>query len=267
MLSIAHFGLPYIAIILREPRASFDVQGLSLYVGVRKDDKSDDDDDNDTVASPHMSTSDLRMKKIMRVVNTAMYDNPLAQLYRRAFDDLADAPEAHLRIHTDPSHRPAGGAAAGAHERQYNAPTAGNVAVILHAPCETNYHDVIVHRKDVPLLTSTSKQVTVYDNGCVNGQKVSWLTPVPKEGTYAIISMGDGTINTTVELRDNSKFKNPASGLRRVPYTNSHYDALAFPLFFHRGTQTWGNGFEAHTHIWPISNSYLALSRTTPTLL
>ena len=138
--------------------------------------------------------------------------------------------------------------------------TAGNVAVILHAPAETNCHDVIVHRKDVPLLTSTSKQVTVYDNGYVNGQKVCWLTPVPNEGTYAINNMGDGTINTTVVLRNNAKFKNPASGLRRVPYTNSHYDALAFPLFFHRGTQTWGNGFEAHTHIWPISNS-------SPTLL
>ena len=225
------------------------MQGPSLYIGVRKDDKSDDDDYNNTVASPRMSISDSRMKEIMRVVNTVMYDNPLAKLYRRAFEAAANAPEAHLRIHTDPSHRPAGGAAAGAHERQYNAPTAGNVAVILHAPAETNCHDVIVHRKDVPLLTSTSKQVTVYDNGYVNGQKVCWLTPVPNEGTYAINNMGDGTINTTVVLRNNAKFKNPASGLRRVPYTNSHYDALAFPLFFHQGTQTWGDGFEAHTHI------------------
>lgn len=179
----------------------------------------------------------------MRVVNEAMYANPLAQKYRRAFDDAANAPEAYLRIHTDVNSRPAGGAAAGAHGRQYNAPTADSVAVILHAPGKSSCHDVIVHRKEAPLLTSTSKQVKVSDDGRVGGQRVTWLTSTPDAGTYTVACAVDGSIGATVRLADGSAFENPPTGLQRVPYTNSLYDALAFPLLFQRGTPTWHDGF------------------------
>ena len=35
-----------------------------------------------------------------------------------------------------------------------------------------------------------------------------------------------------------------SGGLQRVSYLNSSYDALAFPLYFPRGTATWHHGFK-----------------------
>ena len=127
--------------------------------------------------------TERRLKAVLRPVNTTMHTNPLALQYKAAFDASESVPQAHVRFHTDPGQLPKGGAAAGAHERQYNAPTAGSVSVVLHAPSPDVGFDVLVQRK-------------------------------------------------------------VAGGLQRVSYSNSSYDALAFPLYFPRGTSTWHHGFK-----------------------
>jgi hypothetical protein len=66
---------------------------------------------------------------------------------RRAAGSTGNAPTARLKLHVEPGQIPPGGAAAGAHERQYNAPTADNVAVILHAPSDDASLDLIMHPK------------------------------------------------------------------------------------------------------------------------
>ena len=109
------------------------------------DEGSDDGEDDHAPPTPRLSAEERRMRSVLPVVNAAMYSNVLAQKYKAAFDEAPAAPTARLKLHVDPGHIPPGGAAAGAHERQYNAPTADNVAVILHAPSDDAQLDLIIH--------------------------------------------------------------------------------------------------------------------------
>ena len=66
------------------------------------------------------------------IITAALHSTPLARNFKGAADaaDQDGATELELRLHTSPLEIPGGGAAAGAHERQYNAPLS-RVCVIV----------------------------------------------------------------------------------------------------------------------------------------
>ena len=144
------------------------------------------------VGAARVSVRERRIRSVLPCVNSTMHANSLARLYKSAFESAPDAPIAKLKLHVDPSQIPTGGAAAGAHARQYNSPTADNVAIVLHVPSEDSHLDVVVHRR--------------------------------------------------VEDSDNH--------LRRVSYSNGLFDALAFPIYFFKGTLTWHPYFKV-----PVRNA------------
>ena len=88
-----------------------------------------------------------RVRSVLPCVHATMLANSLARQYKAAYEAQPDAPMAKLRLHVDPSELPSGGAAAGAHTRQYNSPTADNVAVVLHVPDDDSNLDVVIHRR------------------------------------------------------------------------------------------------------------------------
>ena len=181
--------IDYAQMYTLDPDEGFD-ERLSRLLDAKDGDAESDDEDGgneDGGAAARRKrrepVAQQRLKAVLRTVNTTMHANPLALQYKAAFDASEAVPQAHVRFHTDPGQLPKGGAAAGAHERQYNTPTAGSVSVVLHAPRLDAGFDVLVQRK-------------------------------------------------------------VAGGLQRVSYSNSSYDALAFPLYFPRGTATWHHGFK-----------------------
>ncbi len=130
------------------------------------DEGSDDGEDDHAPVPARPSAEERRVRSVLPAVNAAMYANPLAQKYKAAFDQAPAAPTARLKLHVDVGQIPPGGAAAGAHERQYNAPTADNVAVILHAPSDDADLDVIIHPHvagDANFLRRVSYSHALYD--------------------------------------------------------------------------------------------------------
>ena len=93
----------------------------------QQDDGSDDGDDDHAPAPPRLSADEQRLRKVLRVVNTAMHANPLAQQYRAAFDAAPDAPTARLKLHVDPGQIPPGGAAEGVCTRPFFCPRANKL--------------------------------------------------------------------------------------------------------------------------------------------
>ena len=138
--------------------AGFDVRLRQLLAATTKgstrdpnddqDNGSDDGEDDHRPAPPSRlePIEQRRMRRVLPCINATLYANPLAIQYKRAFDEAPHAPMARLKLHVEPGQIPPGGSAAGAHQRQYNAPTADNtnVAVILHAPSDDSQLDRIV---------------------------------------------------------------------------------------------------------------------------
>lgn len=130
------------------------------------DEGSDDGEDDHAPAARRPSAEERRVHSVLPTINEVMYANPLAKKYKAAFDQAPAAPMARLKLHVDAGQIPPGGAAAGAHERQYNAPTADNVAVILHAPSDDAKLDVIIHPRvsdDANFLHRVSYSHAMYD--------------------------------------------------------------------------------------------------------
>ena len=267
--------IDYAQLYTLDPDEGFDERLERLLSTKLEDADSDDDDGGAVQRNRREPVAVQRLKTVMRTVNSTMHANPLALQYKAAFDASGAAPTAHVRIHTDPSELPKGGAAAGAHERQYNAPTAGNVSVVLHAPSPDVGFDVLVQRQVAGGLQRVSYSNSSYDSlafplyfprgtatwhhgfkAPVVAQwraKPSWHK-VEMQQFYAERQYNAPTAgNVSVVLHAPSPDvgfdvlvqRQVAGGLQRVSYSNSSYDSLAFPLYFPRGTATWHHGFKA----------------------
>ena len=156
--------IDYAQLYTLDPDEGFDERLERLLSTKLEDADSDDDDGGAVQRNRREPVAVQRLKTVMRTVNSTMHANPLALQYKAAFDASGAAPTAHVRIHTDPSELPKGGAAAGAHERQYNAPTAGNVSVVLHAPSPDVGFDVLVQRQVAGGLQRVSYSNSSYDS-------------------------------------------------------------------------------------------------------
>lgn len=247
-------GLPqpldYAQLYTLDEQAGFDERLERLLaarrrVGAGSDSEASSDGDGTDGEPLQMPVGERRLRAVLGVVHPTMHRNPLAQQYKAAFDAAdRDVPTACLRLLTDPGKLPPGGAAAGAHERQYNAPHADNVAVLLHTPAAGAKLDLLVQRKDAAQFSAASVRVHVDSQGRASKVKVAWLTSQPAQGMYDVVDVGDGCIGAPVRLRGGAAFANPPAALKRVNYSHALYDTLAFPLYFHRGTPTWHHNFK-----------------------